>query len=198
MSENIGKRVKTIRTIRGMTQKQLATQAAISRSYLADIESGRYNPSLGTLQDIANALNVSIDLLTGELATEIIEDRLEELNMTLEEVSAKANVPLNWLESLNSFSPWGIENEQSYTWITQVAEVLNLPGGLLRAALARQEVPTYDGSRSRVVHTTVPMVGIVPADAVEAVEGIEKWDIVPLDQGNALVLMVKVRMKKGE
>ena len=62
----IGKRIKSKRKERGFTQQELANKANISRSYLGDLEGDRYNPSIDTLKDIADALGVDI--------TELIED----------------------------------------------------------------------------------------------------------------------------
>lgn len=57
---SIGSRVKELRKAQKMTQIQLASKANMSRSYLADLEGDRYNPSLNTLQAIAVALNVEL------------------------------------------------------------------------------------------------------------------------------------------
>ncbi|MCO5387844.1 MAG: helix-turn-helix transcriptional regulator [Desulfosporosinus sp.] len=54
----VGKRIKKFRKEKGLTQVRLAEMAGISRSYLADVEANRYNPSLGTLMDVALALNI--------------------------------------------------------------------------------------------------------------------------------------------
>ncbi len=56
----IGKNIKKIRNIRGLTQGELAKKAHISRSYIGDIEGGRYNPSFRTLIALAAALKVDI------------------------------------------------------------------------------------------------------------------------------------------
>lgn len=53
---NVGERIKELRIKCGLTQKQLAEKAKISNSYLCDIEVGRTNPSLKTLEKICNAL----------------------------------------------------------------------------------------------------------------------------------------------
>jgi transcriptional regulator with XRE-family HTH domain len=158
----IGQRIKKIRNQLGFTQDKLASEANMSRSYLADVENDRYNPSFNTLEKIAEALNVSVDRLTGEAVSSIIEDRIKELNITLEEVANRARVPLRWLENLDSFIPgeaddlehynepralgWDdvIGGYKSYKWITRVAEVLGLPSSRLRSALARQEIPFDD------------------------------------------------------
>ena len=62
--EHLGKRIKATREKRGLSQEQLATAADISRGYLARLEIGRHDPTVGTLERIARALRVKIgDLL---------------------------------------------------------------------------------------------------------------------------------------
>ena len=99
------------------------------------------------LKKIAEVLNVFHDKLTGESASALIEDKLEEKGMTLEEVASRTSASLHWLQNLDTFTPgeWGGKNDTAYKWITEVAEVLGLPGSLLRLALARQEIPANDG-----------------------------------------------------
>lgn len=63
MSTTYGDLIKQERKAHGYTQKALAEHACISRTYLADIERNRYNPSMTTLQRIAQALNVSVHAL---------------------------------------------------------------------------------------------------------------------------------------
>ena len=46
-----------------LTQLQLAEQSALSRSYIADIEAGRYAPSVKSLVSIANVLNLDLNFL---------------------------------------------------------------------------------------------------------------------------------------
>lgn len=59
----IGENIKKLRKDKGLTQQKLATQSNISRSYLADVENNRYNPSIDTLRSIANALGVQVSEL---------------------------------------------------------------------------------------------------------------------------------------
>lgn len=63
---SVGESIKKQRKKAGFTQIQLAEKAKISRSYLADVERDRYNPSVETLKAIANALNISISELIQE------------------------------------------------------------------------------------------------------------------------------------
>lgn len=68
-SENnteIGKKIKKLRKEKGLTQKELAEKSNLSRSYLADLERDRYNPSLDSLKSIANALGVSVEIFFKE------------------------------------------------------------------------------------------------------------------------------------
>ena len=61
--ESIGKRLKDYRKKAGLTQQQVADKANISRSHYASLESDKYNPSLETLTNIANVLNIDTTLL---------------------------------------------------------------------------------------------------------------------------------------
>ena len=63
---SIGKNIKKYRSVKGFTQKELAEKSNISRSYLADLERDRYNPSLDVLKLIANSLEVDLSELLGE------------------------------------------------------------------------------------------------------------------------------------
>ena len=62
----LAERIKTLREARGWTQEQLAERAAMQRSYLADLELGRRNPSVRTLVKVANAFGIAVaELLEG-------------------------------------------------------------------------------------------------------------------------------------
>src|SRR5213594_3893218 len=57
---SFGKRIKELRTQRGMTQRQLAELTHVDFTYLSKIENDRleHTPSIKTLQDLARALKV--------------------------------------------------------------------------------------------------------------------------------------------
>lgn len=57
----IGRRIKTARKARGMTQFELAELVNISGSFYGHIERGTRIPSLETLVSIGHALNISLD-----------------------------------------------------------------------------------------------------------------------------------------
>jgi XRE family transcriptional regulator, aerobic/anaerobic benzoate catabolism transcriptional regulator len=56
----LGARVRAWRARRGMTRKQLAGDSGLSERFLADVESGRGNVSINSLQAAARALNISV------------------------------------------------------------------------------------------------------------------------------------------
>jgi XRE family aerobic/anaerobic benzoate catabolism transcriptional regulator len=60
----LGARVRAWRARRGMTRKQLAQDSGLSERFLADVESGKGNVSINSLELAARALNITIiDLL---------------------------------------------------------------------------------------------------------------------------------------
>lgn len=60
----LGARVRAWRARRGMTRKQLAADSGLSERFLADVESGKGNVSINSLEATARALNIAIlDLL---------------------------------------------------------------------------------------------------------------------------------------
>src|SRR5206468_6921433 len=60
----LGGRIRAWRARRGMTRKQLAADSGLSERFLADVESGKGNVSINSLEATANALNITLlDLL---------------------------------------------------------------------------------------------------------------------------------------
>jgi XRE family aerobic/anaerobic benzoate catabolism transcriptional regulator len=56
----LGARVRAWRARRGMTRKALAADSGLSERFLADVESGKGNVSINSLEAAARALNISI------------------------------------------------------------------------------------------------------------------------------------------
>ena len=60
----LGARVRAWRARRGMTRKQLAADSGLSERFLADVETGKGNVSINSLEAAARALNLTaVDLL---------------------------------------------------------------------------------------------------------------------------------------
>lgn len=66
---NFGKAIRIARSIADVSQGELAAKSALDRSYLSLIESEKRKPTVETLENISNALNIPFHLLT-LLATE--------------------------------------------------------------------------------------------------------------------------------
>ena len=56
--ELLGKRVRELRKLRKLTQERLAELAGVDISYLGNIERGNENPTVATLEKLAEALAI--------------------------------------------------------------------------------------------------------------------------------------------
>ncbi len=56
----LGNRLRELRTKQDMTQADLAESTGLSDNFIALMERGKTSPSLQTLENLANALNVQI------------------------------------------------------------------------------------------------------------------------------------------
>lgn len=63
ISEQFGNNMKRIRTKKKMPQGDIARALEVDRGYINNIENGKKNPTLATIQKLANALGVSADEL---------------------------------------------------------------------------------------------------------------------------------------
>ncbi len=59
----LGKRIAYLRKQKHMTQLAFAVECDIAKSYLSELEAGKRNPSLLTLEKICLALNITLSTL---------------------------------------------------------------------------------------------------------------------------------------
>jgi XRE family aerobic/anaerobic benzoate catabolism transcriptional regulator len=91
----LGKRVRQLRNLRGMTRKMVALESDVSERHLAQLEAGEGNISIVLLRRITAALNVSLNELFAPAADEpdekeMIQRFLEQLpNHRLEDVLSR-------------------------------------------------------------------------------------------------------------
>ena len=84
----IGNRIKTARKAKGLSQSELSELIDKSVGYMSYIETGSKKPSLETLIQIANALDVTIDeLLSDNLAASSTVSNTQ-INQLLSDCSA--------------------------------------------------------------------------------------------------------------
>ena len=73
-------RLKALRAARNMTQRELATKAQVTFSYISRLEAGGAAPGIDLLQKLALALDANVaDLLPGPEAGEVSRDDVKEL-----------------------------------------------------------------------------------------------------------------------
>jgi transcriptional regulator with XRE-family HTH domain len=63
LREKFGLRVRSLRSELGLTQEQLAERAGISVDFLSLIERGKNSPSFDNLDELADALSVTVSHL---------------------------------------------------------------------------------------------------------------------------------------
>lgn len=61
ITEKVGKRIKELRNLGGISQEKLAMKADLDRTYIAGVESGKRNLSIKSLEKILIALDVSFE-----------------------------------------------------------------------------------------------------------------------------------------
>lgn len=60
VKSKIGLRIKNLRELASMSQKDLAYSSDLDRSYIASVENGQRNISIKNIEKIAIALNVTL------------------------------------------------------------------------------------------------------------------------------------------
>ena len=63
ISTKLGQNLKRIRTKKKMSQGDIARALEVHRAYISGVESGKRNPTIATIQKLADALGVSADEL---------------------------------------------------------------------------------------------------------------------------------------
>lgn len=57
---NIGKKIKNLRTLNGLTQEELADRCELTKGFISQLENNNNEPSISTLQDILTALGTNL------------------------------------------------------------------------------------------------------------------------------------------
>lgn len=104
---NLGYKIKKLRKENGLTQKDLALKANMSRSYLADLEGNRYNPSLDVIKSITKALGITMDEFFKEdnnnsIPTFTISTLRKENKLSADELDKALRLPDNTIENIEN------------------------------------------------------------------------------------------------
>lgn len=79
----VGKRIRELRELKGLTVNRLANMAGLSQSFLREIELGHKNPTVETLSYFCDALGVSL--------SEFFAEEKSELNPMLKTALSRLN-----------------------------------------------------------------------------------------------------------
>lgn len=66
--DRIGLRIMVLRKLAGLTQEQLSERAGLQRSHISKIEAGKYAVTFETIQAIAEALGMTVDIIDPRLS----------------------------------------------------------------------------------------------------------------------------------
>ena len=92
MRISLGMAIKTTRSELRMSQEKLAERAGLHRTYISDIERGARNPTLGSIEKLARALDISMAGLferaishgaEGLVEILLVEDDPDDVEMTM-------------------------------------------------------------------------------------------------------------------
>ena len=61
--DRIGQRIAQLRKQSGMSQEQLSERAGLQRTHVSRIEAGKYAVTLETIQAIAEAIGMTVDII---------------------------------------------------------------------------------------------------------------------------------------
>lgn len=145
ISGNISKQIERLMKEHNVTRLKLSKDTGIPYTTLTQIINGRTkNPQVKALETIAEYFQVSLDYLLGQSFSALMEKRLSELNMSIDDLSKATDLPRLLLESLETFpnAPWDFE---AGAIIDRISTALKMDYKTLAMAWARQEPPVYDG-----------------------------------------------------
>jgi transcriptional regulator with XRE-family HTH domain len=142
---SIGNQINKLLSDRKITRLKLSEDTKIPYTTLTQIINGRTkDPQVRALQVIADYFDVPTDYLLGASINAVIENRLSEINMTIEDLSELTSLPASLIRGIDTLPPaeWDYEKGEM---IDRLAKGLGMDFDTLAAAYARQEPPTYDG-----------------------------------------------------
>ncbi|MDE7322422.1 MAG: helix-turn-helix domain-containing protein [Lachnospiraceae bacterium] len=79
-----GRRLQKYREMKGYSQEELAEKIDCSAIFISGIECGKKSPSLKTLMNLANSLNVSADILLGGEMANYTSEKLKDMEKRLD------------------------------------------------------------------------------------------------------------------
>lgn len=105
---DVGHKIKELRIMKSLTQKELGQRMGISQQQIAQYENGKLNPKIETLQKIADALEVPRNLLFEDLdsteKSELVKldliNLIKTLNLEITDITDKKKVEASVLQAV--------------------------------------------------------------------------------------------------
>jgi len=89
---DIGKKIKQLRLLNGLTLEELASRSELTKGFLSQLENDNNSPSIATLEDILEALGTSLGEFFNETKTDKIVYKKEDFF-----VDSKDTYTINWI-----------------------------------------------------------------------------------------------------
>jgi XRE family aerobic/anaerobic benzoate catabolism transcriptional regulator len=135
--DEFGERLRVLRARRGMTRKDLARASKVSDRYLASLESGKANPSLLVLDQVARGLECSVAEVLGDMTTaspewlllrDLLKDRSEaDIRMARVLASETIGVQVDHGSAVRRIALIGLRGAGKSTLGHLLAEDLDMP-----------------------------------------------------------------------
>ena len=139
----LGMAIKTERCVLGISQEELAERAGLHRTYVSDVERGARNPSIVSIEKLAQALQLSVSTLFWRASNSgganefveilLVEDNPQDVELTkLAFAKARITNPLHvvadGIEALDFLFGTGAYQHRAYAPLPQIILLdLNLP-----------------------------------------------------------------------
>lgn len=88
---SVGKRIRELRIRKRLSQEQIALRAEITTAYLGQIERGEKNPTVKSVEQISNALGISLSELFSNQGAPIanVDGTMENIIFEMQDLSIK-------------------------------------------------------------------------------------------------------------
>ena len=132
---DLGARIRTLRRATPLTLRQLAERAAVTESFLSQVERGVTSPSIATVQRIARALGLTIGQLFADEPLRRLVRREDRRRITYPGLDAvdeflTASTSGRLQVILSTIAPGGGTGEEAYTHESDEEVVVVLDGSL--------------------------------------------------------------------
>lgn len=146
-TKNLGRRLKELRAIRGMSQEYLAEESKVSLRTIQRIENNESEPTGETIKRIANALDIPLTELTGAntiAETNDLRGTIIYLKKQLSKTNERSEIKtfenfIGLLERLKQkdLSPEQMEGIESYIQYLELEKIPSFSNDLFKPKLAK-------------------------------------------------------------